>query len=178
MFVHNGAIAAKRYQTREPGESDISHWRQGSQVASVTKSVPLEYGETVNEGRLAQYCSLGTVLLVDSDSGTSCTRAHLLSACKVTVTPVTGYAEVSSSAQRSTYDVVVISMGAGFEQVRDTAFHVRKSWPDAKILLLGKSTLNLDDPLYDDIVDPALHPAALVRSVMQLLPPAAHRRAD
>lgn len=125
VFVHNSAITGELYKTREPGDVDISQRRQGLQAASVTRPVPREYGKTINEARQAEYCSLGTVLLVDSDCATSSTRSHLLSACKVTMAHVTGYAEASSSARPATYDVVAISMKAGFKEVRNTAVHVR-----------------------------------------------------
>lgn len=177
--MFNSPIVAEPYETREPEELDLFQGQQGSEASQVTKPVRRSTEPRQTKSRQsADDSSLRTALLVDSDSATSSTRVFLLSEFNVTVTPVTGYAEVFSTLEHCRYSLVAISMKAGFEEVRNTAVHVRKSWPDTKILLLGTSTLDLDDPLYDDIVDPAFHPAALVRSVLQLLALSAHRGAD
>ncbi len=155
---------------------DVSLEQQGPKAGRTTKPRPREHEAVVNAERLVtQDCSLRTVLLVGQDPEMSSTRLYLLNALNVTVTIATGYSEACSRPERSSYSVVAIGMRAGFEEARKMALHVRRSWPNAKILLLGESTLDLDDPLYDDIVDPAFNSAALVRSFLQLSKPADHR---
>lgn len=62
--------------------------------------------------------------------------------------------------------VISVSDSSGTEQV---AFQSRHQWPEAKILLIGKSCQGLDDALYDEIIDPCCNPVGFVEISRRLI---------
>lgn len=70
------------------------------------------------------------------------------------------------------FRLIVIDMSDPRSAER-VAFYARRRWPRAKILLLGSSCAQLDDFLYDDIVDPGRNAAAFLEVSRRLYKSAA-----
>jgi hypothetical protein len=64
---------------------------------------------------------------------------------------------------------VAISLAPSQNEAAKIAAYVRRQWPSAKILLLGRLQADFDDPLYDDIVDPSFNPWAFLDTSKRLL---------
>jgi len=108
------------------------------------------------------------VLLVDSDPGLR-DLSLLLNSPQLFVDAVRGYSEVFRLGDENRYTVVVLSERRNDHQTFQIAEYVRTRWPDAKILILGDSCGDLDDWLYDDIVDPTCNTAGFIQAVQRLL---------
>lgn len=110
-----------------------------------------------------------SALLVDSDPELRDSRYLLLSSLHIPVHIVSSYAEVFQLTEPSCYNLVVLSTRPNDKQASYVAVFVRNRWPTAKILLLGVNCGCLDDPMYDDIVNPRCDPAEFVRTAQRLL---------
>jgi len=110
-----------------------------------------------------------SALLVDSDPELRDSRYLLSSSLHIPVHTVTSYAEVFLLTEPSCYNLVVLSTRPNDKQASYVAVFVRNRWPTAKILLLGENCGCLDDPMYDDIVNPRYNSAGLVQAAQRLL---------
>lgn len=108
---------------------------------------------------LTKFKVLHSILLVDPDPELRESRRSLLSSIHLPTCAVSCSSEVFGMENEASYDLVAISMSAGANDVSYIAAYVRRRWPDAKILLLGDSCGDVDDPLYDEIVDPSFNPS-------------------
>ncbi|MDP9050849.1 MAG: hypothetical protein M3O31_09045 [Acidobacteriota bacterium] len=113
--------------------------------------------------------SLHSILLVDHDPDLGGTRQFLLAALNLPVEAVGCSLEVFGLRPESDYGLVAINLSVGLSEASHVATYVRYRWPDAKILLLGESCKSLDDPLYDDRVNPFCDPSALADASKRLL---------
>jgi hypothetical protein len=113
--------------------------------------------------------SLSSILLVESDVDLRDSRRLLLCTLQHPVLAVTGYIEVCTLPSDSNCCLVVIGLAPSEHEAVRVAIHSRRSWPLAKILLLGHPSSQFDGPLYDDAVDPSFAPAELVATVNLLL---------
>ena len=111
---------------------------------------------------------LHPILLVDPDPNLRDTRRFLLAGLQLPVEAVSSSSEVFGLVPESSYCLVAISLTAGLSEVSHVAAYVRQRWPDAKILLLGESCEDLDDPLYDDRVNP-VNPSGFADASKRLL---------
>ncbi len=109
------------------------------------------------------------VLLVDSDPELRDSRSFLLSALSIPVSVVGSYEELCSLPTTNSYNLVALTVRPDEKRASQIAEYVRRRWPKAKILLLGESCGCVEDPLYDDIVNPRYNPAALVQAAQRLL---------
>jgi hypothetical protein len=112
---------------------------------------------------------LHSSLLVDPDPDLRDTRRFLLAALNLPVEAVGCSSEVFGLIPESDYGLVAINLSVGLSEVSHVAAYVRQRWPDAKILLLGESCESLDDPLYDDRVNPFRDPSAFADASKRLL---------
>ena len=97
---------------------------------------------------------LHSIPLVDPDPDLRDTRRFLLAALNLPVEVVACSLEVFGLRPEPDYGLVVINLSVGLSEASHVATYVRYRWPNAKILLLGGSCESLDDPLYDDRVNP------------------------
>jgi hypothetical protein len=103
---------------------------------------------------------VGPILLVDEDQELRQSRAALLSIFNIPVQQSTGYTDVCGLS--GSFSLVAISLLPSQDEAARIAEYVRRHWPSAKILLLGRLSTDFDDPLYDDIVDARFNPSAFV----------------
>jgi hypothetical protein len=105
------------------------------------------------------------ILLVDGDPSLRPSRAALLSRFNIPVKQVAG----CGLSEPGSFSLVVISLALPQDEAGKIAEYVRRRWPAAKILLLGRLSTDFDDPLYDDIVDASFNPSAFVEASERLL---------
>jgi hypothetical protein len=106
--------------------------------------------------------SLASILLVEVDAELRDSRRLLLSSLQHPVLAVSSYQEVCQLPQDSNCRLVAIGICPNEHEAARIARYARKTWPKAKILLLGKPSNEFDDPLYDDSVSPAYNPSGVI----------------
>jgi hypothetical protein len=114
---------------------------------------------------------LNRALLVDLEYELRDSRLLLLSSLHVAVHSVTTYTEVFHLNDAISFSLVVFNICPSDERASDIAAYVRRRWPRAKVLLLGTGCGCVEDPLYDDNVDPCCNPAGLLEVAQRLLGP-------
>jgi len=113
--------------------------------------------------------NLSSILLVESDPELRDSRRLLLSALRHPVLAVSAYTEVCALPADSNCGLVAIDICPNEHEASRIAVHARRTWPKAKILLLGHPSDEFDDPLYDEAVNPTFSPSGIVESADKLL---------
>jgi hypothetical protein len=113
--------------------------------------------------------NLSSILLVGADAALRDTRRLLLSALHHPVLAVGGYADVCRLPSDSNCCLATIDLTPSEHEAARIAIHIRRTWPNAKILLLGRPSDHFDDPLYDDAIDPCFNPTRFVEAARLLL---------
>jgi len=113
--------------------------------------------------------NLSSILLVESDQELRDSRRLLLSALRHPVLAVSAYTEVCALPADSNCGLIAIDICPDEHEASRIAVHARRTWPTAKILLLGHPSADFDDPLYDDAVSPYCNPSGIVESADKLL---------
>jgi hypothetical protein len=113
--------------------------------------------------------NLSSILLVESDPELRNSRRLLLSVLRHPVLAVGAYIEVCALPADSNCGLVAIDICPNEHEASRIAVHARRTWPQAKILLLGHPSGDFDDPLYDDAVSPFCNPSGIVESADKLL---------
>jgi hypothetical protein len=65
--------------------------------------------------------------------------------------------------------VAVIEVSTSDRDLLRTAEHIRRRWPDAQILLMGREAEVLEDPLYDERIPPGIEAAGLLPAMERLV---------
>jgi hypothetical protein len=112
---------------------------------------------------------LSSILLVEPDPELRDSRRLLLGTLRHPVLAVGAYTEVCALPKDSNCALVAIDLTPSEPEALRIATHTRRTWPRAKILLLGRPSDNFDDPLYDDAVSPYCNPSGIVESADKLL---------
>lgn len=90
-------------------------------------------------------------------------RAH----CKLAV--ASNYWDLCSlSLQREEFQVAVLNEPGSARELRRRAKYIRRTWPDAVILLVGRSSETLKHRFYDESVPPGIKPAELLTVIDRL----------
>ncbi len=116
---------------------------------------------------------LSSILLVESNPELRESRRLLFGALRHPVLAVSAYTEVCALPADSNCALVAIDITPNEHEACRIATHARRTWPRAKILLLGEPSEDFDDPLYDDSVSPCCNPSGIVEAANRLL----HRQA-
>ena len=112
---------------------------------------------------------LSSILLVEADPELRDSRRLLLSTLHHPVLAVGAYVDVCRLPPDSNCCLVAIDLTPSEHEAARIAEHARRTWPNAKILLLGRPTKDFDDPLYDDVVNPHFNPSGVIESADRLL---------
>ncbi|MGD0891416.1 MAG: hypothetical protein ABR923_07775 [Terracidiphilus sp.] len=67
------------------------------------------------------------------------------------------------------YALVILALHPGSRETSDVANYVRHRWRSARILLLQGESTTIDDWLYDERIDPQLHPAIVCETAIRLI---------
>jgi len=113
--------------------------------------------------------SLGSILLVEPDPYLHDSRRLLLGVLGHPVLAVSAYSDVRALPGDSNCALVAIGIATNEYEASRIAVHARRTWPTAKILLLGGPSEDFDDPLYDDSVNASCNPCGIVESADKLL---------
>jgi CheY-like chemotaxis protein len=112
---------------------------------------------------------LSSILLVEPDPELRAARRLLLGLLQHPVLAVATYKDVCRLPTDSNCCLVAVDINPSEHEALRIAVHVRRTWPGAKILLLGSPSENFDDPLYDDSVTPSYNPAGVIETAKRLL---------
>ena len=93
----------------------------------------------------------------------------MLSCSQISVHAVGSYSDVYQLPELGCYNLIVLSIRPNETQACHVAEYARQRWPNAKLLLLGENLECIDDPLYDEIVNPHCNPAGFVEAAKRLL---------
>jgi len=113
--------------------------------------------------------NLSSILLVETDAELRDSRRLLLGSLEYPVLAVSGYMDVCTLPAESNCCLVAIDICHSEHEAVRIAAHARRTWPHAKILLLGRPSEAFDDPLYDDAVNLQYNPTGFVDSAYRLL---------
>ena len=69
------------------------------------------------------------------------------------------------------YALVILDLNRQSSEMAEAAQFVRHRWSAAKILLLESMSPSIDDWLYDERVDPGLHPVFVRQAAIRLIAP-------
>ena len=108
------------------------------------------------------------VLLVEHDEMLLATRTVWLTDRRYGVFTARDCTEVFAHAHVQEIAVVVVSQAFVPLELRAIAEFTRRHWPRAGILVVGHGVPRLEDPLYDEHVDPDTQPESLLAAVEQL----------
>ena len=90
---------------------------------------------------------------------------------------VTNYWDLCSmSLQQEDFQVAVLNDPNSERELRRRARYIRRTWPDAVIVLVGGSPEILSHPLYDERVPSRIEPAELLTVIDRLNPAVAENR--
>jgi hypothetical protein len=113
--------------------------------------------------------NLSSILLVGADAELRDNRRLLLSTLDHPVLAIGAYEDVCRLPADSNCCLVAIDLTPSEHEAARIAVHVRRTWPNARILLLGHPSNQFDDPLYDDAVDPCFNPSHFIETARVLL---------
>jgi hypothetical protein len=74
----------------------------------------------------------------------------------------------SMPLQREDFQVAVLNESSSVRELRRRAKYIRRTWPDAVILLIGGSSELLESRFYDQRVPPRIPPAELLAVIDRL----------
>jgi hypothetical protein len=112
---------------------------------------------------------LSSILLVEPNSELRESRSLLFGALRHPVLAVSAYMQVCALPADSNCALVAIDITPNEHEAFRIATHVRRTWPRAKILLVGHPSEDFDDPLYDESVNPCCNPSGIVEVADKLL---------
>ncbi len=110
-----------------------------------------------------------SLLLIEPDTLGYSERAAQLGKAHFCVTRADGAREVYLMRDTFPFSIAVLSDVVGSPALRAAAQIVRKQWPAARILILGKASSELDDHLYDEAVGQTSSETALLAMVGKVL---------
>jgi len=115
-----------------------------------------------------QYALLPSgILIVEPNPGLLAARAQLLSAADYYVVASQDAAPTTRLTETDVR-VAILSQSLGDSTVRMLAQEIRLHYPNARILIFGTSSMNLDDQLYDETIDHHCRPEQLLDSLFRL----------
>lgn len=108
------------------------------------------------------------ILLVDAALALRELHLRFLRSIPAIVETLTSYAEMYFNRERA-YALVILALYPQSRETAEAAHFVRHRWSTARILLLESGPVVIDDWLYDERVDPHLHPAIMRDAAMRLM---------
>ena len=123
-----------------------------------------------------QYAFLPSgILIVEPNPGLLAVRAQLLSAADYYVA-ASNEAAPATALQETDVRVAILSQSLGDSTLRTLAQEIRIYYPNALILIFGRSSLNLEDQLYDEAIDHHCRPEQLLDALFRLTRQSSERR--
>jgi hypothetical protein len=134
---------------------------------------PGETPEAIARSRADQSDAVTTkeparILLVDATLALHESHLSLLRSIPAIVETLTSCADMYLHEERD-YALVLLALHSEPRETAEAANFVRHRWGAARILLLEGESAMIDDWLYDERVDPHLHPARLREAAIRLM---------
>ncbi|MGA3132416.1 MAG: hypothetical protein ABSD59_16535 [Terracidiphilus sp.] len=108
------------------------------------------------------------ILLVNAALSLHDAQLLLLRSIPAIVETVASCADLYRHEERD-YALVILALHSKSKETAEAARFVRHRWSAARILLLEGESAAIDDWLYDERVDPRLHPAAVREAAKRLM---------
>lgn len=71
--------------------------------------------------------------------------------CRLSV--ASSFFDLFAISKEAKVDIAILHHTLSLPHLREACAHIRRTWPIARILVLGTGAEDLDDPLYDELVD-------------------------
>lgn len=124
-----------------------------------------------------QYAFLPSgILIVEPNPGLLAARAQLLSAADYYIA-ASNEAVSATGLQETDVRVAILSQSLGNSTLRTLSQEIRLYYPNARILVFGMPSLNLEDQLYDEAIDHHCRPEQLLDALFRLTRRFSERRA-
>lgn len=111
---------------------------------------------------------LPRILLVDATLGLREYHLELLRSIPAIVETLASCVDMYLHEEQ-VYSLVILMLHADSREIAEVAEFVRHRWRPARILLLESESPVIDDWLYDERVDPHLHPSILREAAIRLM---------
>ena len=108
------------------------------------------------------------VLLVEPDTAVLSARTILLRNSNYCVSSALSDRELFALRHKKVVALAILSASLGCRSLRASAEVVRRQWPLARILILGRSAFRLEDHLYDEQIDLSQEPKQLLGALDRL----------
>jgi len=108
------------------------------------------------------------ILLVEPDITLLTVETFLLTRSDYCVTPAFSEGEIFALRDTKGIALAILSDSLGHRLLAAAAHTVRKQWPRARILILGRPESVLEDHLYDEQIDHSSNPKQLLEDVESL----------
>jgi hypothetical protein len=84
-------------------------------------------------------------------SNAVCEEMRKYQRCRLSV--AASFPDLFAISKEAKVDVAILHHTLSLPHLREACAHIRRTWPTARILVLGTGAEDLDDPLYDELVD-------------------------
>jgi hypothetical protein len=118
------------------------------------------------------------ILLFESDLAASSYQVKLLTKLRYAVVTARTQSDLFSLRNATGISLAILSDHLGSVALSVAAQSIRKGWPLARILILGKPQIVLEDYLYDEALAHSLIESDLMRTIERLCQPLANRGKD
>lgn len=108
------------------------------------------------------------VLLVEPDTTLLTAEVQLLTCSDYSVTPAFSQREIFALRERKAIALAILSYLLGPRILPAIAHSVRKQWPLARILILGRPGFALEDQLYDEQMEYPTDPGRMLEGLERL----------
>jgi hypothetical protein len=108
------------------------------------------------------------ILVVDAALALQDSHVLLLRSIPAIVEIVSSYFDMYLHEEHG-YALVILALHSESRETAEAAHFVRRRWSAARILLLQDASATIDDWLYDERIDPRLHPAAVRETAIRLM---------
>lgn len=93
------------------------------------------------------------VLFLGSGQGSDTIREALAQCHVYRLSVATSFSDLFDISKEDKVRIAILHRSLSPIQLREACAYIRRTWPVAKILVLGTGAEDLDDPLYDELVD-------------------------
>lgn len=108
------------------------------------------------------------VLFVGSADSLNVIRDALLPRGHSHLTFATDYCDLLTIPMQQSFEIAILHHMISEVEFRSFSEYIRRRWPYAKILVTCASPEFLDDPLYDDWIQPGYSPEVLLATIERL----------
>jgi hypothetical protein len=148
-------------------------------ISSRREEVPSEtLTESVSAPNFPQTSLLTGILLLESDLAILSDRARLLSISSYQLTTARNQSDLFVLRGTTGISLAILSDCLGTAALAAAAQSIRREWPRARILILGKAQSVLEDNLYDEALEHRFVKSELLVTIERICHPPVNRERD